>query len=168
MVTAQEILQRIKENGQTIVSPTKSNIIGKSNSISASAISGGVHRLHTVEVSIEKEFSLYLHWQTRLLSIQLYNKKSIEVRRKFTFYSAVFPKVTNNLDNCTWYYPELTAYIALYCSSLQQLIDTRNKYLTGLSIPQQKLIYTYLLKFKEQHNADDKLIESNTNKTTVS
>lgn len=153
MVTAQEILQRIKENGQTIVSPTKSNIIGQSNSISASAISGGVHRLHTVEVSIEKEFSLYLHWQTKLLSIFLYRKEGVEIKRKSTFYQTFFPKVTNNLDNCTWYYPELTAYIALYCSSLQQLIDTRNKYLTGLSIPQQKLIYTYLLKFKEQHNA---------------
>ena len=156
MVTAQEILQRIKDNGRrekTTTGLDKSNIIWKSNSISTSAISGRVHRLHTVEASIEKEFSLYLHWQTKLLSIFLYRKEAVEVKRKSTFYQTFFPKVTNSLDNCTWYYAELTAYIALYCSSLQQLIDTRNKYLTGLSIPQQKLIYTYLLKYKEQHNA---------------
>ena len=156
MVTAQEILQRIKDNGRrekTTTGLDKSNIIGQFTAIPTSAISGRVHRLHTVEASIEKEFSLYLHWQTKLLSIFLYRKEAVVVKRKSTFYQTFFPEVTNNLDNCTWYYPELTAYIALYCSSLQQLIDTRNKYLTGLSIPQQKLIYTYLLKYKEQHNA---------------
>ena len=156
MATAQEILQRIKENGRrekTTTGIDKSNSIGQFNSISTSAISGGVHRLHTVEASIEKEFSLYLHWQTKLLSIFLYRKERVEVKRNSTFYPTFFPKVTNNLDNCTWYYAELVAYIALYCRSLQQLIDVRNIYLTGLSIDQQKIIYTYLLKFKEQHNA---------------
>ena len=156
MATAQEILQRIKDNGRrekTTTGIDKSNSIGQFNSISTSAISGGVHRLHTVEASIEKEFSLYLHWQTKLLSIFLYRKERVEVKRNSTFYPTFFPKVTNSLDNCTWYYAELVAYIALYCRSLQQLIDIRNIYLTGLSIDQQKIIYTYLLKFKEQHNA---------------
>lgn len=156
MVTAQDILQRIKENGRrekTTTGIDESNSIGQFTAIPTSAISGGVHRLHTVEASIEKEFSLYLHWQTKLLSIFLYRKEGVEVKRKSTFYQTFFPKVTNSLDNCTWYYAELVAYIALHCRSLQQLIDVRNIYLTGLSIDQQKVIYTYLLKFKEQHNA---------------
>ena len=156
MVTAQDILQRIKDNERrekTTTGIDKSSSIGQSTAIPTSAISGGVHRLHTVEASIEKEFSLYLHWQTKLLSIFLYRKEGVEVKRKSTFYQTFFPKVTNSLDNCTWYYAELVAYIALHCRSLQQLIDIRNIYLTGLSIDQQKVIYTYLLKFKEQHNA---------------
>ena len=40
---------------------------------------------------------------------------------------------------------------------MQQLLDIQAEYLTGITKAQQEVIYSYLLKYKEQHDASNKL-----------
>ena len=68
-------------------------------------------------------------------------------------YRTLFPKFTMKLNSCTYYVPELVSYIAKHCTYIQQLLDIQSEYLTGITKSQQEVIYSYLLKYKEQHNA---------------
>ena len=102
-----------------------------------------------------------MHWQAKLLSIELANKKKFVLplakQRSEQVYKTLFPKFVSSLNSCTWYVPELVSYIAKHCTYMQQLLDIQAEYLTGITKAQQEVIYSYLLKYKEQHDASDKL-----------
>ena len=100
-----------------------------------------------------------MHWQAKLLSIRLSNQKKFVLplakQRSKQVYKTLFPKFVSSLDSCTWYVPELVSYIAKHCTYMQQLLDIQSEYLTGITKNQQEVIYSYLLKYKEQHDASN-------------
>ena len=166
MATAQEILARIKESkrkeNEKLFRMAEGSSNGNSNNLSSIATNGSIHRLYSIEdISTEaQETNLYLHWQAKLLSVNLANKRKfvlpLSVVRRKQLYGTMFPRVTTRLNSCTWYVPELVSYIALHCTYIQQVLDIQSEYLTGITKEQQKVIYSYLLKYKEQHNASNK------------
>ena len=171
MATAQEILAKIKESkrkeNEKLFRVVESGSNRHSNNLSTTTIDGSVHRLYSVESTVQQEELLYLHWQAKLLSIKLANHKKfvlpLAVQRSKQVYRTLFPKFTMKLNSRTWYIPELVSYIAKHCTYIQQLLDIQSEYLTGITKEQQEVIYSYLLKYKEQHNASNKLDQCNSN-----
>lgn len=165
MATAQEILAKIKESkrkeNEKLFRMVENGSNRHSNNLSTTTVDGGLHRLYSVESTLQQEERLYLHWQAKLLSIELANKKKfvlpIAKQRSEQVYKTLFPKFISSLNSCTWYVPELVSYIAKHCTYIQQLLDIQSEYLTGITKNQQEVIYSYLLKYKEQHNASNKL-----------
>lgn len=165
MATAQEILAKIKESkrkeNENLFRMVENGSNRHSNNLSTTTVDGGLHRLYSVESTVQQEERLYLHWQAKLLSIELANKKKfvlpIAKQRSEQVYRTLFPKFVSSLSSCTWYVPELVSYIAKHCTYIQQLLDIQSEYLTGITKNQQEVIYSYLLKYKEQHNASNKL-----------
>ena len=165
MATAQEILAKIKESkrkeNENLFRMVENGSNRHSNNLSTTTVDGGLHRLYSVESTLQQEERLYLHWQAKLLSIELANKKKfvlpIAKQRSEQVYKTLFPKFISSLNSCTWYVPELVSYIAKHCTYIQQLLDIQSEYLTGITKNQQEVIYSYLLKYKEQHNASNKL-----------
>lgn len=161
MATAQEILAKIKESkrkeNENLFRMAESSSHRHSNNLSSITVDGSLHRLYSVESTVQQEELLYLHWQAKLLSIKLANQKKfvlpLAVQRRHQVYRTLFPKFTMKLNSCTYYVPELVSYIAKHCTYMQQLLDTQSEYLTGITKEQQQVIYSYLLKYKEQHNA---------------
>ena len=163
MATAQEILLKIKEaktkENERMVKVSSN---GDSNNLLATTTNGTIHRPYSIEdIATEaQETNLYLHWQAKLLSIHLANERKfvlpLSVVRRKQLYRTMFPRVTMRLNSCTWYVSELVSYIALHCTYIQQVLDIQSEYLTGITKEQQKVIYSYLLKYKEQHNASNK------------
>ena len=163
MATAQEILARIKENKRK--ENEKLFRVGDSSSscdiytLPHTATNGSIYRLcelYQIESTLHQEESLYLHWQAKLLSIKLANQQKfilpLQVRRRQQVYRTLFPKFSMRLNSCTYYLPELVSYISLHCNYIQQLLDTLNEYLTGISLQQQQIIYNYLILYKEYHD----------------
>ena len=104
MVTAQEILQRIKDNGRrekTTTGMDKSNSIGQFTAISTSTISGGVHRLHTVSYTYEQEYELYIN----LVVYYILHPSIIPPLHPYQkMLQKIVPRVHNNLyGNGTYY-----------------------------------------------------------------
>ena len=165
MATAQEILQKIKENkrkeNEKLFRMAENGSNRHSNNLSTTTVDGSLHRLYSIESTLQQEEILYLHWQAKLLSIKLANQKSfllpLALHRRQQVYRTMFPKFTMRLNSCTYYLPELVSYISLHCNYIQQLLDTLNEYLTGISLSQQQTIYNLLMSNKEQHNASNKL-----------
>ena len=165
MATAQEILAKIKESkrkeNEKLFKLAETSSNGHSNNLYSSTTNGSVHRLYSIESTLQQEERLYLHWQAKLLSIELANKKKFVLplakQRSEQVYKTLFPKFVSSLNSCTWYVPELVSYIAKHCTYMQQLLDIQAEYLTGITKAQQEVIYSYLLKYKEQHDASNKL-----------
>ena len=162
MATAQEILAKIKESKRKEnerMAENGSN--GHSNNLSTTTVDGSLHRLYSIESTLQQEELLYLHWQAKLLSIKLANQKKFVLplakQRSEQVYRTLFPKLTVKLTSCTYYVPELVSYIAKHCTYMQQLLDIQSEYLTGITKAQQEVIYSYLFTYKEQHNASNKL-----------
>ena len=168
MATAQEILARIKENKRKENARKETEKlfrVGDSSSscdiytLPPTAANGSIYRLcelYQIESTLHQEESLYLHWQAKLLSIKLANQQKfilpLQVRRRQQVYRTLFPKFSMRLNSCTYYLPELVSYISLHCNYIQQLLDTLNEYLTGVSLQQQQVIYNYLILYKEYHD----------------
>ena len=171
MATAQEILAKIKENkrkeNEKLFKLAETSSNWNSNNLYSSTTNGSVHRLYSIESTLQQEERLYLHWQAKLLSIKLANKKKFVLplakQRSEQVYKTLFPKFVSSLTSCTWYVPELASYIAKHCTYIQQFLDIQAEYLTGITKAQQEVIYSYLLKYKEQHNASNKLDQCNSN-----
>ena len=171
MATAQEILAKIKESkrkeNEKLFKLAETSSNWNSNNLYSSTTNGSVHRLYSIESTLQQEERLYLHWQAKLLSIELANKKKFVLplakQRSEQVYKTLFPKFVSSLNSCTWYVPELVSYIAKHCTYMQQLLDIQAEYLTGITKAQQEVIYSYLLKYKEQHDASNKLDQCNTN-----
>lgn len=165
MATAQEILAKIKESkrkeNENLFRMGENGSNRHSNNLYSSTTNGSLHRLYSIESTLQQEERLYLHWQAKLLSIELANKKKFVLplakQRSEQVYKTLFPKLTMKLTSCTWYVPELVSYIAKHCTYMQQLLDIQSEYLTGITKAQQEVIYSYLLKYKEQHDASNKL-----------
>lgn len=165
MATAQEILAKIKESkrkeNENLFRMAENGSNGHSNNLSTTTVDGSLHRLYSIESTLQQEERLYLHWQAKLLSIKLANQKKFVLplakQRSEQVYKTLFPKFTMKLTSCTWYVPELVSYTAKHCTYMQQLLDIQSEYLTGITKAQQEVIYSYLLKYKEQHNASNKL-----------
>jgi len=165
MTTAQEILAKIKENkrkeNEKLFRMAESSSHSSSNNLSTTTTNGGIHRLYSIESTLQQEEILYLHWQAKLLSIKLTNQKKFVLplakQRSEQVYRTLFPKFTMKLNSCTYYVPELASYIAKHCTYIQQFLDIQAEYLTGITKAQQEVIYSYLLKYKEQHDASNKL-----------
>ena len=165
MATAQEILAKIKESkrkeNENLFRMAETSSNWNSNNLYSSTTNGSVHRLYSIESTLQQEERLYLHWQAKLLSIELANKKKFVLplakQRSEQVYKTLFPKFVSSLTSCTWYVPELVSYIAKHCTYIQQLLDIQAEYLTGITKAQQEVIYSYLLKYKEQHDASNKL-----------
>ena len=132
---------------------------GHSNNLSTTTVDGSLHRLYSIESTLQQEERLYLHWQAKLLSIKLANQKKFVLplakQRSEQVYKTLFPKFVSSLNSCAWYVPELVSYIAKHCTYMQQLLDIQSEYLTGITKAQQEVIYSYLLKYKEQHDASN-------------
>ena len=173
MATAQEILAKIKESkrkeNEKLFRVVENGSNRHSSNLSTTTVDGSLHRLYSIEdIATEaQETNLYLHWQAKILSIHLANERKfvlpLSVVRRKQLYRTMFPRVTMRLNSCTWYVPELVSYIALHCTYIQQVPDIQSEYLTGITKEQQKVIYSYLLKYKEQHNASNKLDQCNSN-----
>mgnify|MGYP003610790251 FL=1 len=171
MATAQEILAKIKENkrkeNEKLFKLAETSSNWNSNNLYSSTTNGSLHRLYSIESTLQQEERLYLHWQAKLLSIKLANKKKFVLplakQRSEQVYKTLFPKFVSSLTSCTWYVPELVSYIAKHCTYIQQLLDIQAEYLTGITKAQQEVIYSYLLKYKEQHDASNKLDQCNPN-----
>ena len=171
MTTAQEILAKIKENkrkeNEKLFKLAETSSNWNSNNLYSSTTNGSLHRLYSIESTLQQEERLYLHWQAKLLSIKLANKKKFVLplakQRSEQVYKTLFPKFLSSLNSCTWYVPELVSYIAKHCTYMQQLLDIQAEYLTGITKAQQEVIYSYLLKYKEQHDASNKLNKCNPN-----
>lgn len=171
MATAQEILAKIKESkrkeNENLFRMAENGSNRHSNNLSTTTVDGSVHRLYSIESTVQQEERLYLHWQAKLLSIKLANHKKfvlpLVVKRRKQVYKTLFPKFVSSLTSCTWYVPELASYIAKHCTYIQQFLDIQSEYLTGITKAQQEVIYSYLLKYKEQHNASNKLDQCNSN-----
>ena len=171
MATAQEILAKIKENkrkeNEKLFKLAETSSNWNSNNLYSSTTNGSLHRLYSIESTLQQEERLYLHWQAKLLSIKLANKKKFVLplakQRSEQVYKTLFPKFLSSLNSCTWYVPELVSYIAKHCTYMQQLLDIQAEYLTGITKAQQEVIYSYLLKYKEQHDASNKLDQCNPN-----
>ena len=171
MATAQEILAKIKESkrkeNEKLFRVVENGSNWNSNNLYSATVDGSVHRLYSVESTLQQEERLYLHWQAKLLSIKLANKKKFVLplaeQRSKQVYKTLFPKFVSSLNSCTWYVPELASYIAKHCTYIQQLFDIQSEYLTGITKEQQEVIYSYILKYKEQHNASNKLDQCNPN-----
>lgn len=165
MATAQEILAKIKENkrkeNEKLFRMGENGSNGHSNNLSTATVDGSLHRLYSIESTVQQEERLYLHWQAKLLSIKLANESKavlpLAKQRSEQVYRTLFPKFTMKLTSCTWYVPELVSYIAKHCTYIQQLLDIQSEYLTGITKNQQEVIYSYLFTYKEQHNASNKL-----------
>ena len=165
MATAQEILAKIKESkrkeNEKLFKLAETSSNWNCNNLYSSTTNGSVHRLYSIESTLQQEERLYLHWQAKLLSIELANKKKFVLplakQRSEQVYKTLFPKFVSSLNSCTWYVPELVSYIAKHCTYMQQLLDIQAEYLTGITKAQQEVIYSYLLKYKEQHDASNKL-----------
>ena len=165
MATAQEILQKIKESkrkeNEKLFRMAENGSNRHSNNLSTTTVDGSLHRLYSIESTLQQEEILYLHWQAKLLSIKLANQKffllPLALHRRQQVYRTMFPKFTMRLNSCAWYVPELISYISLHCTYMQQLLDIQSEYLTGITKSQQEVIYSYLFKYKEQHNASNKL-----------
>ena len=163
MATAQEILAKIKESkrkeNENLFRMVENGSNRHSNNLSTTTTNGSLHRLYSIESTVQQEERLYLHWQAKLLSIRLANQKKFVLplakHRSKQVYKTLFPKFVSSLDSCTWYVPELVSYIAKHCTYMQQLIDIQSEYLTGITKNQQEVIYSYLLKYKEQHDASN-------------
>ena len=171
MATAQEILAKIKENkrkeNEKLFKLAETSSNWNSNNLYSSTTNGSLHRLYSIESTLQQEERLYLHWQAKLLSIKLANKKKFVLplakQRSEQVYKTLFPKFVSSLTSCTLYVPELVSYIAKHCTYIQQLLDIQAEYLTGITKAQQEVIYSYLLKYKEQHDASNKLDQCNPN-----
>ena len=171
MATAQELLAKIKENkrkeNEKLFRMAETSSNGHSSNLYSSTTNGSLHRLYSIESTLQQEQLLYLHWQAKLLSIELANKKKFVLplakQRSEQVYRTLFPKFTMKLNSCTYYVPELISYIAKHCTYMQQLLDIQAEYLTGITKVQQEIIYSYLLKYKEQHDASNKLDQCNPN-----
>ena len=169
MATAQEILAKIKESkrkeNEKLFKLAETSSNWNSNNLYSSTTNGSLHRLYSIESTLQQEEILYLHWQAKLLSIKLANKKKFVLplakQRSEQVYKTLFPKFVSSLNSCTWYVPELVSYIAKHCTYMQQLLDIQAEYLTGITKAQQEVIYSYLLKYKEQHDASNKLDQCN-------
>ena len=165
MTTAQEILAKIKESkrkeNEKLFRMAENGSNRHSNNLSTTTVDGSLHRLYSIESTLQQEERLYLHWQAKLLSIRLANQKKFVLplakQRSEQVYKTLFPKFISSLNSCTWYIPELVSYIAKHCTYIQQLLDIQSEYLTGITKNQQEVIYSYLLLYKEQHNAPNKL-----------
>ena len=165
MATAQEILAKIKESkrkeNEKLFRMVENGSNGHSSNLSTTTVDGSLHRLYSIESTLQQEERLYLHWQAKLLSIRLANQKKFVLplakQRSEQVYRTLFPKFVSSLNSCAWYVPELVSYIAKHCTYMQQLLDIQSEYLTGITKEQQAVIYSYLLKYKEQHNASNKL-----------
>ena len=163
MATAQEILAKIKENkrkeNENLFRMAENGSNWNSNNLYSSTTNGSLHRLYSIESTLQQEERLYLHWQAKLLSIKLANKKKFVLplaeQRSKQVYKTLFPKFVSSLNSCAWYVPELVSYIAKHCTYMQQLLDIQSEYLTGITKEQQEVIYSYLLKYKEQHDASN-------------
>ena len=167
LTPAQKILRKIKENKRK-ENEKLFRVVDNSSScdiytLPPTATGDSIHRLcglYGIESNLLQEESLYLHWQAKLLSIKLANQQKfilpLQVRRKQQVYRTLFPKFSMRLNSCTYYLPKLVSYISLHCNYIQQLLDTLNEYLTGISLQQQQVIYNYLILYKEQHNATNK------------
>ena len=163
MATAQEILAKIKESkrkeNENLFRMAENGSNGHSNNLSTTTVDGSLHRLYSIESTLQQEEILYLHWQAKLLSIKLANHKKfvlpLVVKRRKQVYKILFPKFVSSLTSCTWYVPELASYIAKHCTYIQQFLDIQSEYLTGITKAQQEVIYSYLLKYKEQHDASN-------------
>ena len=163
MATAQEILAKIKESkrkeNENLFRMAENGSNRYSNNLSTTTTNGSLHRLYSIESTVQQEERLYLHWQAKLLSIRLANQKKFVLplakQRSKQVYKTLFPKFVSSLDSCTWYVPELVSYIAKHCTYMQQLLDIQSEYLTGITKHQQAVIYSYLLKYKEQHYASN-------------
>ena len=163
MATAQEILAKIKESkrkeNEKLFRMAENGSNRHSNNLSTTTTNGSLHRLYSIESTVQQEERLYLHWQAKLLSIRLANQKKFVLplakQRSKQVYKTLFPKFVSSLDSCTWYVPELVSYIAKHCTYMQQLLDIQSEYLTGITKYQQAVIYSYLLKYKEQHYASN-------------
>ena len=165
MTTAQEILAKIKESkrkeNEKLFRMAENGSNRHSNNLSTTTVDGSLHRLYSIESTLQQEERLYLHWQAKLLSIRLANQKKfvlpLVVQRRRQVYRTLFPKFVSSLNSCTWYVPELVSYIAKHCTYTQQLLDIQSEYLTGITKAQQAVVYSYLFTYKEQHYASNKL-----------
>ena len=167
LTPAQKILRKIKENKRK-ENEKLFRVVDNSSScdiytLPPTATGDSIHRLcelYGIESNLLQEESLYLHWQAKLLSIKLANQQKfilpLQVGRRRQVYRTLFPKFSMRLNSCTYYLPKLVSYISLHCNYIQQLLDTLNEYLTGISLQQQQVIYNYLILYKEQHNATNK------------